>query len=861
MKVVFQKSVLKSQMHALHRRGGNFANAARKISEILGRHSLEDNPENLFRGLNLTNHGESRIKHCVKYDLPGFCRLITIQDNGICAILFAGDHEECDEWLNRNQGYQLNINKNNELVGFRVTEDIKEVPENFNGGDSALAEGSLINMIDGKYQAILLKDLPALDYKKIEKIDSLTDDNEILDAIASFEAKENIRELVFDVLLCLKVADVDGAKNRILYYQEEILSLESAAKEVVENIKSNDNFIVLDDFDQRDLKTIIESANWQDWMLFMHPQQRHVVDQDFSGPARLLGVSGSGKTSVAVKRAIRLSLKYPGEKILITTINPALASLISELVNAALDGVADRQAIESNIIVKSFWDLCRDMILEFEKDPIKRKSFDQFSHKHLEDVDQIWEEFYLQQNNNNDALVMAPVHRSLIARGVNATQYLKQEMNWIRSAVSSDERESYLDIERKGRAENLSKDYRKLVLEGLNAWEKKLEDVGVCDYLGLLKPLDQYVDQITAKFRCIIVDELQDFGTTELRIIRRLANEADNDLFLCGDIAQQVQTKQHMPLKAGILVLPQNYLKINKNYRNSREILIAAQQVFQNNIDQSSYNDSDFELLNPEFANFSTPKPFIRKSRNLSDGLTNALNYLKITLGSGEKACIAIAGMSYFEVSRIGEQLDLPVLDGARTVFKDAIFLSDLDQTKGFEFDRMIIVNCNDGIIPNPNMPAEESFREVSKLYVAMTRAKKELIISYNAALSPWFSKALDYFNISTKWIDYLNDDVEPVALSFSFEIEQRRLANMSGLEFIYSPYAIGLDSTSIEKLETHVNGKKSTNFSGRADGWRNMSEFILDLKQERFRPHLTSLLGRNVYAELQQNLPPLLAD
>ncbi len=28
----------------------------------------------------LTNHGESRIKHCFKYDLPGACRLVTIEN-------------------------------------------------------------------------------------------------------------------------------------------------------------------------------------------------------------------------------------------------------------------------------------------------------------------------------------------------------------------------------------------------------------------------------------------------------------------------------------------------------------------------------------------------------------------------------------------------------------------------------------------------------------------------------------------------------------------------------------------------------------------------------------------------------------
>ena len=41
----------------------------------------------------VTNHGESRIKHCIKHDLPGACRLVTVQNEGVIYILFVGDHE------------------------------------------------------------------------------------------------------------------------------------------------------------------------------------------------------------------------------------------------------------------------------------------------------------------------------------------------------------------------------------------------------------------------------------------------------------------------------------------------------------------------------------------------------------------------------------------------------------------------------------------------------------------------------------------------------------------------------------------------------------------------------------------------
>src|SRR5207248_2646946 len=78
-----------------------------------------------------------------------------------------------------------------------------------------------------------------------------------------------------------------------------------------------------------------ETASYQKWMLYLHPTQRQHVDRDFPGPARLAGVSGSGKTSVLIHRALRLADRYQGEPVLILTLNSALARLIDRLVDAA----------------------------------------------------------------------------------------------------------------------------------------------------------------------------------------------------------------------------------------------------------------------------------------------------------------------------------------------------------------------------------------------------------------------------------------------------------------------------------------------------------------------------------------------
>jgi hypothetical protein len=461
------------------------------------------------------------------------------------------------------------------------------------------------------------------------------------------------------------------------------------------------------------------------------------------------------------------------------------------------------------------------------------------------------------KNNNNDAAVLLPVHNSLLGRNIYPLQYLKQEFDWIRSGITLNQRHTYLQAERRGRAEQLLPAQRKLLLKGLEHWEQKMADVGVCDYLGLIDPLYKYFDKIQPAYRSIIVDELQDFGTTELKILRKLVAENENDLFLCGDIAQQVQTKHHMPTVAGIVVPPLNYLKILKNYRNSKEILTAALNVFQNNTTPENYNSADFELLNPEFANFSSSLPFIRQSSDINDDISNALTYLQENMLTTEKACIAICGLTYFQVTRVGKVLNLPVLDGEKNIFDDSIFLSDLDQTKGFEFDKVIIINCNTDVLPNPRLPKKEHFREVSKLYVAMTRAKKELIISYSSNLSELFSPVLKSFNSTTAWYEYFDSAAKisvDIISAMKNEVKQE-LSNMSGIEFVYSVYSIGLSVTAQQKLITLVAGKSSTNASGRPDGWRTMGNFLESLGLSRFVPHMSNLLGPSIYKEIKAHL------
>lgn len=67
---------------------------------------------------------------------------------------------------------------------------------------------------------------------------------------------------------------------------------------------------------------------WEKWSIFLHPDQRDWVEQDFSGAARVSGSAGTGKTVVALHRAAFLARKHPEARILLTTYSDTLANAL-----------------------------------------------------------------------------------------------------------------------------------------------------------------------------------------------------------------------------------------------------------------------------------------------------------------------------------------------------------------------------------------------------------------------------------------------------------------------------------------------------------------------------------------------------
>ena len=91
-------------------------------------------------------------------------------------------------------------------------------------------------------------------------------------------------------------------------------------------------------------------APWDKWAVFLHPEQRQLVTRDYAGPARVAGSAGTGKTVVALHRAVHLARTNPDGRILLATFSEPLAHALRRNVRRLIGNesrVSERLEVEA----------------------------------------------------------------------------------------------------------------------------------------------------------------------------------------------------------------------------------------------------------------------------------------------------------------------------------------------------------------------------------------------------------------------------------------------------------------------------------------------------------------------------------
>lgn len=481
----------------------------------------------------------------------------------------------------------------------------------------------------------------------------------------------------------------------------------------------------------------------------LNEDQEREVERDYEGIRRIQGASGCGKTVILIHRALRLAHENPEHTVRVFTINRSLAEHLASIMRTI------HGAIPSNIQIAAFYDFMLGSVSLFENKDRYRLVDDCSKERATANS---WEDFFRHKSANPENNIFARTDVKKLIRhieraggqAIDASRYLREEMIYIQSAFSKNDRELYLEIERSSRSIGLNKTQdRPICLDILENWEEWLETGDLCDIDGLTFQMAKYLDRpdsrdrIVEQFRAehVFLDEFQDFSTLEMTILKRLFGSDEekrkNLFFMVGDINQKVFSKHHDRSLVGFNFMGRS-TNMRQNYRNTRQILQAAYQVPRAFPPKA---EDEVDISDPELSSFNGSQPVVLhcESDRQADTIFKLLQHRReqrvAVVSENEILLKQIGkmasqnGIGCYELFR-NDDLDRWEEQQADSLSSD-VTLSRLEAVKGLEFDTVIAADLSRGVVPRVGTPQEEKWREAAIVYAALTRARDELIITH----------------------------------------------------------------------------------------------------------------------------------
>jgi superfamily I DNA/RNA helicase len=307
--------------------------------------------------------------------------------------------------------------------------------------------------------------------------------------------------------------------------------------------------------------------------------------------------------------------------------------------------------------------------------------------------------------------------------------------------------EEYLELDRSGRGTALNEDERKAVFEVYQQYQKELGP-GCGDYDDLVLMALDLAEQgeLPADYRAVVVDEIQDLTAAVMQLIRKIIPEGENDIFLVGDGLQRIYPGSYVLSRLGIDIVGRGAL-LRYNYRNTQEILQAAYTMMEN----QTYDDLDEEeasVMEPELSIRYGDKPIIHREADFDaevEWVVSKILELKESRGYHDRDFAVLYRWRKSYIGRLKRKLEesglkyVRISNEAGSYFGPGVKLTTFHSSKGLEFKVVFVVGATDSLfVPKDDAtlsgPELEEYlaRERSLLYVAMTRARDLLYITYS---------------------------------------------------------------------------------------------------------------------------------
>ena len=641
-------------------------------------------------------------------------RAIVLQPSsgGVHLMLWADKHDEAYDWARR---HHCRVNPDTGALQIYEPQETSEAVRSAVGPTEAPPE-------PGPFMALRDRQL-----RRLGIPEAMLPEVRALDGEAALDAIQ--KRLPLEAYESLFLYLAGGSYEELVRDREKIedeVDTDDIAK-ALERLESRGRFVVVDN--EMELEEVL-SAPLEKWRVFLHPSQRRLVERKWNGPVRVLGGAGTGKTVVAMHRARWLARNLAeGERILFLTFTRNLAADIENNLRTICSPQEMRRIDVTNLDRWVYGFLRRRSL---ERQIVYNRGNPPWN--------EIWQQALgLKDSSLNlpDAFYADEFDQIVLANGITtAAEYLR---------VPRTGRGTPLRRAQRARVWPVFEDYRlNLSLQG----GKEMDDA-YRDAATLLAE-----DRGGLAYTAAIVDEAQDLGTQAYRLIRALVPEGPNDLFIVGDGHQRIYGRSRVVLgRCGIRIVGRSH-KLKLNYRTTEETRSWAVRL----LDGREIDDLDGGLDDHQGFKSLThgPSPQVIVFDSAEQQAAFIVRWLGDLAGRGKSlrsTCIVArtrgerdsVGQAIEEAGLPGVVLEQDLPDDASD---DAVRLATMHRVKGLEFDRVIMASVNEGVVPLPKAiqgHADDSAREWAEteeralVYVAATRARKELLVLGHGTASSFF--------------------------------------------------------------------------------------------------------------------------
>lgn len=451
---------------------------------------------------------------------------------------------------------------------------------------------------------------------------------------------------------------------------------------------------------------------WEKWTVFLHPEQRELVERDYSGPARVSGSAGTGKTIVALHRAAHLARTSSQARLLLTTFSDTLANALQGKLRRLL---GNEPRLGERIDVHSL----NSIGLRLYK-------------SHL----------------GQTTIATSDTVRDLIRKEATAgshkfsQRFLLSEWDQIVDAWQLKSWEAYRDVARLGRKTRLPEGQRKQLWSMFESVQAELRSKQLITWPELFTSL---ANAITGAKRPVfdfaVVDEAQDIHPAHLKFLAALGADRPNALFFAGDLGQRIFQQPFSWKSLGVDIRGRSRT-LRINYRTSHQIRAQADRLLgpsvadlDGNSDKRDDTTSVFNGPEPTIVAFGDEAEESKAVGRWIADLTKAgvlPNEFGIFVRSAAQLDRAQAA-----VKESG--LAFKVLDDRVETGSGQVSIATMHLAKGLEFRAVVVMACDDEIIPlqdriesvGDDADLQEVYdTERHLLYVACTRARDHLLVS-----------------------------------------------------------------------------------------------------------------------------------